>query len=195
MTSEAILPRPSRHVACTMLQAAALPASDLTDEHMEHFFFCGPAAMPRGLVGLEFCGPDALLRSLVVTPDCRSIGLGSALVDHAESYARSRGARAIFLLTTTAEAFFAHRGYVTATRARLHRRHPSTRGVRRPLSGELRIHGQENFELRFPMKRLHIHVSVDDVCQPRSGSTTRYSLPSPPSPKPTTRSGCSKIPA
>ena len=116
MTSEAILPRPSRHVACTMLQAAALPASDLTDEHMEHFFFCGPAAMPRGLVGLEFRGPDALLRSLVVTPDCRSTGLGSALVDHAESYARSRGARAIFLLTTTAEAFFAHRGYVPATR-------------------------------------------------------------------------------
>lgn len=84
---------------------------------MEHFFFCGPTAAPTALVGVELCGASALLRSLVVRPEHRSIGLGAALVEHVEGYARSHGVRAIYLLTTTAEAFFARRGYATEHRA------------------------------------------------------------------------------
>ena len=85
---------------------------------MEHFFYCGPAAAPTGLVGLEFCGSNALLRSLVVAPSHRCAGLGAALVEHAEAHARARGAHAIFLLTTTAETFFKRHGYATAARDR-----------------------------------------------------------------------------
>ena len=99
-----------------MLKSASLPSSDLTEEHMEHFFYCGPATAPRGLVGLEFCGSDALLRSLVVVPEYRSTGVGRVLVEHVESYARGRGARSIFLLTTTARTFFTHRGYEPTVR-------------------------------------------------------------------------------
>lgn len=99
-----------------LLDASDLPSSDLTDAHMEHFFFCGPAAAPIAIVGVELCGWSALLRSLVVRPEHRSAGLGAALVDHAEAYAHSRGVRAIYLLTTTAEAFFARRGYAAASR-------------------------------------------------------------------------------
>jgi amino-acid N-acetyltransferase len=116
MTSEAILPRPSRKIACAMLNSASLPSSDLTEGHMEHFFYCGPATAPRGLVGLEFCGSDALLRSLVVVPEYRSTGIGRVLVEHVESYARGRGARSMFLLTTTARTFFTHRGYEPTAR-------------------------------------------------------------------------------
>lgn len=116
METLAISAKPARTVAASLLEAAGLPASDLTDAHMEHFFYCGPAMAPSGLVGLELSGPDALLRSLVVAADRRSAGLGSALVDHAESYARACGARSIFLPTTTAEAFFSRRGYVAAAR-------------------------------------------------------------------------------
>lgn len=83
---------------------------------MEHFFYAGPATAPDGLVGLEFCGEHALLRSLVVAPSSRSSGLGGALVRHAESHARAQGARSLFLLTTTAEAFFRSHGYSTAAR-------------------------------------------------------------------------------
>lgn len=106
-----IRPRPARAAATRLLEAASLPASDLTDEHLDHFFYCGPAAAPAGLVGLELFGTDALLRSLVVTSGARAAGTGSALVRHAETYALTQGVRRIFLLTTTAEAFFARRGY------------------------------------------------------------------------------------
>ncbi len=84
---------------------------------MEHFFFCGPAAAPIAMVGVELCGASALLRSLVVRPEHRSAGLGAALVEHAETYARACGARAMYLLTTTAESFFERRGYAPAARA------------------------------------------------------------------------------
>jgi len=50
-------------------------------------------------------------------PDARGTGLGSALVAHAESHARSEGISTLYLLTTTAERFFAARGYVAAERA------------------------------------------------------------------------------
>jgi amino-acid N-acetyltransferase len=99
-----------------LLKAAALPTADLTDAHMKDFFYSGPPAAPVGLVGVEMCGDCALLRSLVVTQERRSDGLGSALVAHAENHARARGARALYLLTTTAESFFQRLGYVAAPR-------------------------------------------------------------------------------
>lgn len=116
MASHVIRPDPQRAGVTKLLEAAALPTSDLTDEHMKHFFFAGVADHPTGVVGLEFCGSDALLRSLVVAESHRSTGLGAALTERAEQHALARGARSIFLLTTTAESFFAHRGYVAASR-------------------------------------------------------------------------------
>ncbi len=116
MRSEVIHTRPSRAAAAALLDAAALPSSDLTDGHMEHFYCCGSAQAPTALVGLELRGTSALLRSLVVHPDLRLTGLGKTLVEHAESQARARGVRAIYLLTTTAAAFFQRRGYTLAAR-------------------------------------------------------------------------------
>jgi amino-acid N-acetyltransferase len=99
-----------------VLNGAGLPSVDLTDAHMEHFFYCGPAQAPTGLVGLELFGELALLRSLAVADVTRSRGLGSALLAHAEQHARAAGAREIYLLTTTAEEFFRRRGFSTAAR-------------------------------------------------------------------------------
>jgi N-acetylglutamate synthase-like GNAT family acetyltransferase len=103
--------RPPRSMATELLAGADLPFSDLTDEHLEHFFFTGSDSSPTGLVGLEIHGTDALLRSLVVCAPARAAGLGSVLVKHAEDYARSNQVHAIYLLTTTAESFFERRGY------------------------------------------------------------------------------------
>lgn len=108
---------PALDAAASLLEASDLPAADLTPEHMQHFFYAGSASDPRALVGVEIHGTDALLRSLVVAPELRSSGLGSALVRRAESHARARGLRAMYLLTTTAEPFFAHRGYARLERA------------------------------------------------------------------------------
>ena len=109
--------RPPRSMATELLAGADLPVSDLTDEYLEHFFFTGPDSSPTGLVGLEIYGTDALLRSLVVRAPARAAGLGSVLVKHAENYARSNQVHAIYLLTTTAESFFEHRGYRRIDRA------------------------------------------------------------------------------
>lgn len=103
--------RPSRTAIVALLDGAGLPTADLLEEQLEHFFFIGPRPSPHGVVGLEIHDGAALLRSLAVSPDHRATGTGSRLVSHAEDYARSTGVKTVYLLTTTAEAFFARRGY------------------------------------------------------------------------------------
>jgi amino-acid N-acetyltransferase len=100
----------------SLLASASLPTSDLSADHMKDFFYVGSATAPLGIVGLQFFGSDALLRSLVVTPANRTHGLGQRLVEHAEQHARERGAATVYLLTTTAAAFFRARGYVVTPR-------------------------------------------------------------------------------
>jgi amino-acid N-acetyltransferase len=99
-----------------LLESAALPTSDLSDADMRDFFYAGSAASPIGIVGVQLFGSDALLRSLVVAPAHRTHGLGQKLVAQAEHHARERGVTTLYLLTTTAEAFFRSRGYVVTPR-------------------------------------------------------------------------------
>jgi len=103
--------RPPQSSVVALLEAEGLPASDLTEAHLQHFFFTGTDGAPSALVGLEIYGRDAPLRSLVVSAVARTQGLGSALVLHAEQYAAAHRVRAVYLLTTTAESYFARRGY------------------------------------------------------------------------------------
>lgn len=103
--------RPPHLSVVALLEAEGLPASDLTETHLEHFFFTGSDGAPSALVGLEIYGEAALLRSLVVSVAARNQGLGSVLLLHAEEYAAAHQVRALYLLTTTAEPYFAHRGY------------------------------------------------------------------------------------
>jgi len=114
--SAVISTRPGLAVVKALLSASGLPTEDLTEGHCDHFFFAGSREAPSGVVGLEMFGGAALLRSLVVATDDRGSGVGSALVRRAEAAASANGALAIYLLTTTAEAFFAARGYVRAAR-------------------------------------------------------------------------------
>ena len=46
----------------------------------------------------------------------RGAGAGARLLAHAESQARARGVKTLYLLTTTAESFFARHGYASADR-------------------------------------------------------------------------------
>jgi amino-acid N-acetyltransferase len=103
--------RPPHLSVVALLEAEGLPASDLTEAHLEHFFFTGTDGAPSALVGLEIYGDAALLRSLVVSAAARTQGLGAALVLHAEEYAAAHRVHSLYLLTTTAEAYFEHRGY------------------------------------------------------------------------------------
>lgn len=64
-----------------------------------------------GVVGLELAGASGLLRSLAVVDSERGKGLGSALVDKIISHSRHRGVARLYLLTTTADRFFARKGF------------------------------------------------------------------------------------
>jgi amino-acid N-acetyltransferase len=108
---------PAPDAARGLLAAANLPIADLTDARLAAFFYCGPAARPLAPVGLEIYATEALLRSLVVDPSFRSRGLGSALLERAETHAGNQGVGTLYLLTTTAEAFFARHGYHRIDRA------------------------------------------------------------------------------
>ena len=116
MTRPPILRGPSLDAASRLLQSMSLPIADLTDDHLEHFFYCGSRDAPIGLIGLELFTQDGLLRSLAVVPDQRASGVGTALVARAEEHAGAAGIRELYLLTTTAEDFFRRRGYVAAER-------------------------------------------------------------------------------
>jgi amino-acid N-acetyltransferase len=106
-----MIQRPALSAVKELLQQCDLPASDLTDAHLEHFFARASGEALEGIVGLELHKPVALLRSLAVATKAREQGLGSALLAEAERYARSQGVTEIYLLTTTAERFFALSGY------------------------------------------------------------------------------------
>jgi amino-acid N-acetyltransferase len=109
--------RPPYAPVVAMLATAGLPAEDLSEGQLEHFFYAGSDGSPTGLVGLEIYGADALLRSLVVEERERGRGLGVALVRHAELYAAAQGVCSIYLLTMTAERFFHRLDYVRLDRA------------------------------------------------------------------------------
>ena len=111
-----IYPRPDPVAVRNLLTAAGLPTADLTAAPLADFWGCDDGANLIGVVGLEIYGTVALLRSLAVAPAWQGQGLGSALVAHAEQAARQRGLAALYLLTPTAEAFFARHGYVRLSR-------------------------------------------------------------------------------
>jgi amino-acid N-acetyltransferase len=111
-----ILSRPSKEVVERILSEAGLPVSDITAEHLAYFFGHGAEREPDGIVGIEPYGKAALLRSLAVVPSRRGTGVGTLLVKYIEQWALQQGIESLYLLTTTAEPFFAHLGYVRASR-------------------------------------------------------------------------------
>ena len=70
-----------------------------------------------GAIGLERHGGYALLRSAVVAAEWRGRGLGVRLTEAALAEARRGGARAVYLLTTTAAEFFPRFGFAAIDRA------------------------------------------------------------------------------
>jgi amino-acid N-acetyltransferase len=93
-----------------LLRAAELPHEDITP-HLGHFLVAREGGTMVGAVGLEVYAPDGLLRSLVVALAHRGRGLGDRLVRRLEQAAAAWRVERFWLLTTTAEAFFARRGF------------------------------------------------------------------------------------
>jgi arsenate reductase/amino-acid N-acetyltransferase len=98
------------------LAAEQLPIDDLDDPGRIWF-----AARRDGRIvahaGLEPYGDFALLRSVVVVHGEKGRGYGKALVAALCAEAARRGIRTLFLLTSSAEPFFARLGFARVSRA------------------------------------------------------------------------------
>jgi len=69
-----------------------------------------------GTIAVEYNFDVALLRSLSISEQKRNSGIGQMLVAFIENYVQKQGVRSIYLLTTTAEAFFLKKGYESVDR-------------------------------------------------------------------------------
>jgi len=99
-----------------LLQTADLSTEDITPEMLEHFLVAHADRMLVGAAGVDVLGEAGLLRSVAVDENHRGAGLGKQLVEAAEAHAREAGVRELYLLTVTAENFFAGLGYKTVSR-------------------------------------------------------------------------------
>jgi len=100
----------------SLLEAAGLPTSDLTDVRELKMWVAEAADALIGIVALEPFGSQALLRSLAVVPEYRKRGLGQELVARLERDAEGEGIEQLVLLTETAESFFRRIGYEVTDR-------------------------------------------------------------------------------
>lgn len=98
-----------------LLTANELPTEDL-EEKPACFYVAFDGEDRVGVGGLERHGSEALLRSLVVERHVRDSGLGTAICEALEQRARADGVETVYLLTTTAAAFFASLGYAEIDR-------------------------------------------------------------------------------
>jgi amino-acid N-acetyltransferase len=103
---------------------ALLRAAGLTVDGLGACLAGGTAVICRehdgcllGVAATERFGATALLRSVAVRGPARGRGLGGALVARAIADARAEGAREAWLLTETAELFFAGLGWTRADRS------------------------------------------------------------------------------
>lgn len=116
MATEQLFENPSLEAVQSLLAANDLPIDDLSEVDFSHFFGFGTPQLLKGLVGIELFDNVALLRSLAVADTCRGTGLGKTLVAHIEDYAKDQGVQKLYLLTTTAQNFFAKLGYEDVAR-------------------------------------------------------------------------------
>jgi N-acetylglutamate synthase-like GNAT family acetyltransferase len=101
-----------------LLTASALPL-DGVREALPCFVVAEDAGEIVGVAGIEACGvagEHALLRSVAVSPSWRNRGLGRVLVNQAIAEAESRGVKALYLLTTTADRWFPSFGFTVTAR-------------------------------------------------------------------------------
>ncbi len=99
-----------------LIAACGLDNADITPQKLRHFVVARRGEEIVGAAGLEIAGGDALLRSVAVAEAYRRRGVGRALVEAAERHALSMGVTQVYLLTLTAESFFAAMGYQPAAR-------------------------------------------------------------------------------
>jgi N-acetylglutamate synthase-like GNAT family acetyltransferase len=100
----------------SLLEEVNLPVSDLNSAMLKHFLGAYTDSELIAVGGLEVYERHALLRSLATAPAHRNQGFASKIVSALEIHARSADVADLYLLTETAEAYFAIRGFAVIPR-------------------------------------------------------------------------------
>ena len=103
--------------AIELLSGNQLPTEDLHAGHIELFGYWENDNL-MGCIGIERFENLGLLRSLVVDSRLRGKGMGAQLVNYLEEMCIKNGVTDLFLLTETAEVFFANRDYLRIDRSK-----------------------------------------------------------------------------
>jgi amino-acid N-acetyltransferase len=98
-----------------LIEQNRLPLDGL-DEHVRTMVVAREGERLVGTAALELYADGALLRSVAVDPAVQGRGVGHQLTEAALTLGRTLGLPAVFLLTTTAEAFFPKFGFERITR-------------------------------------------------------------------------------
>jgi amino-acid N-acetyltransferase len=98
-----------------LLASGDLPNDDIAD-HIGSFILARDGRTIVGSIGVEILGETGLLRSLCVANEHRGRGIANQLCDRLTPFAREKGCRRLFLLTTTAKGFFERRGFEVVPR-------------------------------------------------------------------------------
>ena len=101
----------------SLAAASALPIDGLGDQFPDGYVVARRGGALVGAAGLESHDGAGLLRSVVVAPEERGTGLGVTLTATRLIAARVRGLDAVYLLTTTAAAFYLRFGFQPFPRA------------------------------------------------------------------------------
>ncbi len=112
--------RPARALdvesALALVGAAGLPLDGVREAFGEGWVVAVEGDRVHGLAGIEVHGAFGLLRSVAVAPAVRGAGIGEALTRDRIGWARGRGLRGLYLLTETAERYFARFGFERVAR-------------------------------------------------------------------------------
>lgn len=119
MKNDEIKIRAARPQDCSdvalLLKMADLPIDDI-DSNLVGFIVAFDNEQLVGTVGIEAYGELGLLRSLAVAQSHRNRQIGERLFQNALEYAKSRGIKNLYLQTTTADTYFAKRGFEVINR-------------------------------------------------------------------------------
>lgn len=111
-----LLTRPASPVdsdaVLALLQRCDLPSAGVADRFPDGYF----VALEQdgsliGVAGVEGYGEHGLLRSVAVDPGMRGRGIAERLLDACVEGARAAGKASLYLLTTTADSYFARHGF------------------------------------------------------------------------------------
>ena len=94
-----------------LLEQVHLKGEDLTETMLSTFFGIYENELLVAVGGMEPSPPFALLRSFATNPEHQGQGHASTILNEVEHLAGEMGITHIYLLTETAEAYFARKGY------------------------------------------------------------------------------------